>query len=57
LYDLNTLEAACVIQTKSFTGIPDNKVPDDLARQVIRQLQKEKILTKKESQSGTRKAF
>lgn len=57
LFDLNTLEAVCVMQTKSFTDNITGAAIEDLGRQAIRKLHKEKVLTKGRKNSGSLRPF
>lgn len=57
LYDLNTLEATCTIQARSFLEVTDSRVMDDFAKKIIQQMVRKKILSKKKNNSNNRKAF
>jgi hypothetical protein len=57
VYDLNTLEALCTIQTKSFLEITDSKIADNFAKQVVDKMFREKILAKKKNQSKLPRPF
>lgn len=57
LFDLNTLEATCVLQTKSFANNINSAVIQEFARQAIRKLHKEKVLAKGNRDAGPLKAF
>jgi hypothetical protein len=57
VYNLNTLEAECTMQTRSYTDITDGNVIDELAKEVIRKMQKEKILIRREKHIKTAKPF
>ncbi|MBL7745249.1 MAG: hypothetical protein JNN00_17375 [Chitinophagaceae bacterium] len=57
LFDLNTLEAVCVMQTKSFTHNITGVTIEELGRQAIRKLHKEKVLTKGRKNFGSLRPF
>jgi hypothetical protein len=52
-FDISTLEALCVVQTRSSVKAKQVKLGDDLARQMVHRMVREKMLKKK----ANRKAF
>jgi len=57
IYDLNTLEAACAMQTRSFTEITSTAMVDDFAKKVIQKLIKKRVLTRTKSSSKPARPF
>jgi hypothetical protein len=57
LFNLNTLEAECTIQAKSFTDVKLAKRTHEFEEDVIQKMIKEKILEKQKNKSISRKPF
>jgi hypothetical protein len=57
VYDLNKLEPVCVLQTKNYLDISDDKAISEFAHRILQRVVKERVMERKRKVTAEQRAF